>query len=68
MSHPTTFPVDAVDAASTLCDMTEAEIDALDFGVVETDPQCRVLRDHTTESRDHGLPPERVGARPALGA
>ena len=68
MSHPSTFPVDPVDAASTLLDMTEAEVDALDFGVDETDPQCRVLRDHATESRYQGLPPERDGASPALGA
>ncbi len=43
--------------------MSDLELDALDFGVVEMNHDCKVLRYNAAESRFSGLPPERVIGR-----
>ncbi len=43
--------------------MTDHELDALPFGVVEMDREGTVLRYNAAESRSSGLPPERVVGR-----
>jgi photoactive yellow protein len=49
--------------AAALAAMSDLELDALDFGVVEMDHECRVLRYNAPESQLSGLPPERVIGR-----
>jgi photoactive yellow protein len=49
--------------AAVLTAMSDLELDALDFGVVEMDHACTVLRYNATESRLSGLPPDRVVGR-----
>jgi photoactive yellow protein len=46
-----------------LAAMSNDELNALPFGVVEMDHEFRVLRYNTAESRHSGLPPERVVGR-----
>lgn len=43
--------------------MTDIELDALPFGVVEMDREGTVLRYNAPESRASGLPPDRVIGR-----
>ena len=54
---------DAPALAAALTAMSDLELDALDFGVVEMDHECRVLRYNAPESQLSGLPPERVIGR-----
>ena len=59
----TQFQFDAADPAATLPSLSDTDLDALDFGVVEMDRACQVLRYNAAESRFSGLPPERVVGR-----
>lgn len=54
---------DAVDLGARLCQMTDAELDELPFGVVEMDHGAVVLRYNAAESRRAGLPRDRVVGR-----
>jgi photoactive yellow protein len=54
---------DGDDTAERLQQLSREELDALDYGVVEMDHGCEVLRYNATESRHAGLPPERVIGR-----
>lgn len=54
---------DAPALAAALTAMSNLELDALDFGVVEMNHECIVLRYNTAESRLSGLPPDRVIGR-----
>jgi photoactive yellow protein len=49
--------------AAALTAMSDLELDALDFGVVEMNHECLVLRYNAAESRLSGLPPNRVIGR-----
>jgi photoactive yellow protein len=62
----TTQPAPAFDApalAAALEAMSDLELDALGFGVVEMNHECTVLRYNAAESRLSGLPPDRVIGR-----
>lgn len=48
---------DAADIIKRLPAMSDAELDALPYGVVEMDALCTVLRYNSVESRYSGLPP-----------
>jgi photoactive yellow protein len=54
---------DGADIAERLQQMSGCELDMLDYGVVEMDHRCVVLRYNATESRHAGLPPDRVIGR-----
>ncbi len=56
----TQFQFDAADLAATLPNLSDTDLDALDFGVVEMSRTGQVLRYNAAESRFSGLPPERV--------
>jgi photoactive yellow protein len=60
MSEPLTTKFDAPSLHAQLEDLTEQELDALDFGVIGFDDQENVTRYNATESRLAGLSPERV--------
>jgi photoactive yellow protein len=51
---------DAPQLAAQLNCMSDSELDALPFGVIEMDHQFKVLRCNTAESRHSKLPPGRV--------
>jgi hypothetical protein len=53
----------APDIAARLGEMSDAELDAPPFGVVETNHESKVLRYNATGSRYAGLPPERAVGR-----
>jgi photoactive yellow protein len=53
----------ATDAALRLLALSDDELDALPFGVVEMDLECTVLRYNAAESGYSGLPRERVVGR-----
>jgi photoactive yellow protein len=63
MTTATASLFDAPALAAALTAMSDLELDALDFGVVEMDHECKVLRYNATESRFSGLPPDRVIGR-----
>ena len=54
---------DAPALAAELTAMSDLELDALDFGVVEMNHEFQVLRYNAAESRLSGLPPQRVIGR-----
>ncbi len=60
MTTATASLFDTPALAGALSAMSDLELDALDFGVVEMDHECRVLRYNAAESRLSGLPPDRV--------
>jgi photoactive yellow protein len=51
---------DAPHMAAQLSCMSDAELNALPFGVIEMNHQFKVLRYNTTESRQSKMPPDRV--------
>jgi photoactive yellow protein len=51
---------DAPQLASQLNCMSDSELDALPFGVIEMNHQFKVLRYNIAESRHSKLPPDRV--------
>lgn len=51
---------DAPHIAAQLNCMSDGELDALPFGVIEMNHQFKVLRCNTTQSRHSKLPPDRV--------
>jgi photoactive yellow protein len=63
MTTTTKLLFDAPALAAALAAMSDLELDALDFGVVEMNHECRVLRYNAAESRLSGLPPDRVIGR-----
>jgi photoactive yellow protein len=63
MTNATAPLFDAPDLAAALTAMSDLELDTLDFGVVEMDHECKVLRYNAAESRFSGLPPDRVIGR-----
>ena len=54
---------DAPHMAGRLAQLSDAELDALSYGVVEMDRHHTVLRYNAAESRHAGLPPSRVVGR-----
>jgi len=63
MTTATALRFDAPALAEALTVMSDLDLDELEFGVVEMDHQCKVLRYNATESRLSGLPPSRVIGR-----
>jgi photoactive yellow protein len=57
---PPLTPFDDPHLHARLDDLSDAELDALEFGVIGIDADERVRRYNTTESRLAGLSPERV--------
>src|ERR1700728_4760379 len=58
---PTELPsYDAPQMAAQLNCMSDSELDALPYGVIEMNHQFKVLRYNTAESRHSKLPPDRV--------
>jgi photoactive yellow protein len=51
---------DAPQMGAQLSCMSDSELDALPFGVIEMDHQFKVLRYNSAESRHSRLPPDRV--------
>ena len=63
MSIPIHLQFDAPDASDRLPGLSDIELDALGFGVVEMNRAGLVMRYNETESRYSGLPRERVLGR-----
>jgi photoactive yellow protein len=63
MTAATASLFDTPALAAQLTVMSDLELDALPFGVVEMDHECTVLRYNAAESRLSGLPPDRVIGR-----
>ena len=63
MDMPSGLDFDAPGLAAVLVTLPGAELDALPYGVVEMDPETRVLRYNLTESRWSGLSRDQVLGR-----
>ncbi len=57
---PELLSFDAPQLAAQLTCMSDAELDALPFGVIEMNHQFKVLRYNAAEARLSGLPPDRA--------
>jgi len=60
MMAPELPSFDAPQLAAQLTCMSDAELDALPFGVIEMNHQFKVLRYNAAEARYSGLPPDRA--------
>jgi photoactive yellow protein len=63
MAMPSALNFDAPDLAAGLQALSDVELDALPYGVVEMDTDTRVLRYNLTESGSSGLSPDQVLGR-----
>ena len=63
MKLPDPPAFDTPDAAARLAALPDAALDALPYGVVEMERDCKVRRYNATESRFSGLSPSRVIGR-----
>lgn len=63
MDMPSGLDFGAPGLAADLLTLPDAELDALPYGVVEMDPETRVLRYNLTESRLSGLSRDQVVGR-----